>query len=764
MKILQILVLLLLCCSCVLAKKKSRSTYIIHVDHSSIPESFDDHSQWYHASLNSISPTAKMLYTYTNAIHGFSTTLTNEEVELLKKQPGILSVYLEARYELHTTRTPEFLGLEKYDAANGVIFPSSGSVGEVIIGVLDTGVWPESPSLDDAGLGPVPSTWKGECETGTNFTSSNCNRKLIGARFFCKGYEEAFGPIDETSESKSPRDDDGHGTHTSTTAAGAPVSNASLFGYATGTARGMAQKARIAAYKICWTGGCFGSDIMAAMDKAIADGVNVMSMSIGGGTTDYYRDTVAIGAFKAAAQGILVSCSAGNAGPYPGSLSNVAPWITTVGAGTLDRDFPTYITLGNGNNYSGVSFYSNKPLPNTLLPLVYGGNVSNSSSGSLCMADSLIPSKVAGNIVVCDRGGNSRVQKGVVVKDAGGLGMILSNTETYGEELVGDAQLLPSADVGAKIGGVIKNYISSNPKPTATISPGHTQLGVQPSPVVAAFSSRGPNSITPEILKPDIIAPGVNILAGWTGAVGPTGLHDDNRRVSFNIISGTSMSCPHVSGLAALVKAAHPGWSAAAIKSALMTTAYTTYKNGETLQDVATGTPATPFAFGAGYVDPVAALDPGLVYDVTVEDYVDFFCALNYSSAQIKLITNKDVACDSSKQYRLQDLNYPSFAVPLETASDRKGGEGVQTSIKYTRTLTNVGDPATYKISLYSETQSVKMSVEPGSLSFSKAYEKKSYTVTFNATSMPSGTTSFARLEWSDGKHTVGSPIALTWT
>ncbi|KAM7266416.1 hypothetical protein ACFE04_004313 [Oxalis oulophora] len=757
MKILQTLALFLLCVSCVIAKKK---TYIIHMDHSSIPESFNDHSQWYDASLKSISETAEMLYTYENVIHGFSTTLTKYEVELLKKKPGILSVLPEARYELHTTRTPEFLGLGKDESA----LPSSGSVHEVIIGVLDTGVWPESPSLHDTGLGPVPSTWKGACETGTNFTLSNCNNKLIGARYFYKGYEAAFGPIDESSESKSPRDDDGHGTHTSTTAAGTAVPKASLFGYAEGTARGMAPQARLAVYKICWLGGCFGSDIMAALDKAVADGVNVISMSIGGGTTDYYRDNVAMGAFRAAAQGIVVSCSAGNSGPYSGSLSNVAPWLTTVGAGTLDRDFPTYITLGNGKNYSGVSFYNGKPLPNKLLPLVYGGSVSNTSSGTLCMDDSLIASKVAGKIVVCDRGGNSRVQKGVVVKDAGGLGMILTNTDSYGEELVGDAQLLPSAAVGEKMGNLIKNYISSDPNPTGTISRGYTQLGVQPSPVVAAFSSRGPNPITPEILKPDIIAPGVNILAGWTRATGPTGLHDDDRRVDFNIISGTSMSCPHVSGLAALIKSAHPRWSSAMIKSALMTTAYTKYKSGETLQDVSTGTPATPFDFGAGHVNPVSALNPGLVYDSTVDDYLHFFCALNYSSSEIKLITNKDFTCDSKKQYRLQDFNYPSFAVPFETASDRRGGEGVQTTIEYSRTLTNVGPPGTYKVTLSSETQSVKMLVKPESLSFSKADEKKTYTVTFTATSMPSGTSSFARLEWSDGKHIVGSPVAFSWT
>ncbi|KAK6938611.1 PA domain [Dillenia turbinata] len=653
-----------------------KKTYIVHMDKSSMPTAYTDHFQWYDSSLKSVSQSADMLYTYNNVVHGFSVRLTPDEANSLQNQLGILSVLPELKYELQTTRTPDFLGLGQYDAR----FPSSGSVSEVIIGVLDSGIWPELKSYDDTGLGPVPSGWKGECEVGKTFNSSNCNRKLIGARYFSKGYEAAFGPIDETLESKSPRDDDGHGSHTSTTAAGSAVPGASLFEFAPGTARGMATHARIAAYKVCWLGGCFGSDIMAAMDKAVDDGVNVLSMSIGGGVADYDRDTVAIGAFAATEKGILVSCSAGNGGPTSESLSNVAPWITTVGAGTLDRDFPAYINLGSGTNFTGVSIYRGKQLPESLLPLVYAGNVSNNTRGNFCISGSLVPEKVAGKVVLCERGGNARVQKGLVVRDAGGAGMILANTEDFGEELVADAHLLPSAAVGQKAGDAIKSYIASETNPTATISSGGTKVKVEPSPVLAAFSSRGPNPITPEILKPDLIAPGVNILAGWTGAAGPTGLAEDKRRVSFNIISGTSMSCPHVSGLAALLKAAHPEWSPAMIRSALMTTAYTTYN------------------------------------------------------------------------------------VPLQTASGENGGGDVVTTVKFTRTLTNVGSSGTYQVSVSSEEKkAVNIVVEPQTLSFSSSNEKKSYTVTITAHSLPSGTTSFGRLVWSDGIHVVGSPIAFSW-
>ncbi|KAF5778848.1 putative cucumisin [Helianthus annuus] len=746
---------ILLGSSCYVSAEKQ--TYIVHMSHHHIPPSFNqDHTHWFDSSLKSVSPSAEMIYTYQNVIHGFSTRLTAQEAESLETLPGIISVLPELKYELHTTRTPEFLGLDQ----KSNLFPQSDGESDVVIGVLDTGVWPESKSFDDTGMGPAPSAWNGACEAGTNFTVSNCNRKLIGARFFAKGYEATLGPIDETKESRSPRDDDGHGTHTSTTTGGSVVAGANLLGYAPGSARGMASRARIAVYKVCWIGGCFSSDILAAMEKAITDNVNVLSLSLGGGTADYYRDSVAIGAFAAMEKGILVSCSAGNAGPTSYSLSNVSPWITTVGAGTLDRDFPAYVSLGNGRNYSGVSLYKGPTLPDKMLPFVYAGNASNSTSGALCMPGTLLPDKVKGKIVLCDRGVNARVQKGSVVKEAGGVGMVLTNTAANGEELVADAHMLPATTVGQKEGDEIRKYVISDSAPTAGILFQGTKLGIQPSPVVASFSSRGPNTITPEILKPDIIAPGVNILAGWSGAVGPTGLPDDTRRVEFNIISGTSMSCPHVSGLAALLKAARPEWSPAAIRSALMTTAYTAYKNGKIIEDLATGKPSTPFDHGAGHVDPVSAVNPGLVYDLTADDYFDFLCALNYTPAQIQVVTKRNTTCDTTKSYSIGNLNYPSFAVVVSSDSTGKTGSTV---VKHTRTLTNVGPASTYKVTTFSDSKGVQMSVVPNTLTFSKVNEKQSYTVTFTVGDMAAGSNAFGRIEWSDGKYVVGSPVAVSW-
>ncbi|CAA2980290.1 subtilisin-like protease SBT1.7 [Olea europaea var. sylvestris] len=760
-RLLPLVILLFLCHACVDADETNhqQKTYIIHMDKSDMPASFDDLEQWYDSSLKLVSASAEMLYTYNNVVHGYSARLTSEEARLLEEHPGVLSVQEEVQYELHTTRSPEFLGL-----LTDKTLPVSNRMSEVIIGMIDTGVWPESRSFHDKELSPVPRGWKGECEVGKTFYKSSCNRKLIGARYFSKGYEAERGPINETHVSKSPRDDDGHGTHTATTAAGSTVVGASLFGYAAGTAHGMAKYARLAVYKVCWLGDCLSSDILAGMEKAIEDGVNILSVSLGASTIDYFRDAIAIAAFTATSRGIFVSCSAGNDGPFHESLSNVAPWITTVGAGTIDRQFPAYITLGNGKKFTGSSLYSGKPLPSSFTPLVFAGNVNRTFDGNLCSPKSLIPGKVKGKIVICDRDGYGMASQGLAVKDAGGIGIIIANTEFDGRELVADAHFIPAATVTYTAGDIIKKYALTEPNPTATIATGYTKVGVQPSPVIALFSSRGPNPVTKDVLKPDLIAPGVEILAGWTRKVGPTELPEDTRQVDFNIISGTSMSCPHVSGLAALIKAAHPEWSPSAIRSALMTTAYNTYKNGQRIQDLATGLPATPYDYGAGHVDPTSALDPGLVYDATIDNYIDFLCAINYSSSMIKTITKQDHSCKNGKKYRVGDLNYPAFSVLFRMASGKGRKSSAPIVVKYTRTLTNVGNPATYKVSLSKETKAVKIMVEPKVLAFSKPNEKKRFTVTFTARSMPPGTTRFDYLKWMDGKHIVGSPIAFSWS
>ncbi|GAV68629.1 LOW QUALITY PROTEIN: Peptidase_S8 domain-containing protein/PA domain-containing protein, partial [Cephalotus follicularis] len=352
----------------------------------------------------------------------------------------------------------------------------------------------------------VPDSWKGACEAGTNFTSSSCNKKLIGARYFYNGYEVTLGPIDTSKESKSPRDDDGHGTHTSTTAVGSVIELTSLFDYTEGNARGSHVRESSGVQGVLnW--GCFSTDILASIDKAIEDAVNVMSISLGG--VNVMTRLQNRGCLLVDESGVRRAHN--NWSTHHSRLQNTINHI-------LGGDFPAYASIGNGQNYSGVSLYRGSELSGKLLPLIYAANASNSTNDNLCMTGTLTPDKVRGKVVLCDRGVNPRVQKGAVVKAVGGAGMVLSNTAAKGEELVADAHLLPATSVGQKSGDAIKKYISIESDPIVTILFEGTKVGVKPSPVVAAFSSRGPNSITPNILKPDLIAPGVNILAGWSGA------------------------------------------------------------------------------------------------------------------------------------------------------------------------------------------------------------------------------------------------------
>ncbi|KAG4942415.1 hypothetical protein JHK85_047061 [Glycine max] len=729
----------------------TKKTYIVHMKHRHDSTVHPTHRDWYTATLDS-SPDS-LLYAYTAAYNGFAATLDPQQAHALRASHSVLAVYEDTRYTLHTTRTPEFLGLQAHSTFWQDLHQASH---DVVIGVLDTGVWPESQSFDDSQMPQIPTRWRGNCESAPDFDPSLCNNKLIGARSFSKGYRMASSNARKTRDPATPRDLDGHGTHTASTAAGSAVANATLLGYATGTARGMAPQARVAAYKVCWTGGCFASDILAGMDQAIQDGVDVLSLSLGGSSSvPYYFDTIAIGAFAALERGIFVACSAGNTGPRGGSVANVAPWIMTVGAGTLDRDFPAYATLGNGKRFAGVSLYSGEGMGDEQVGLVYFSDRSN-SSGSICMPGSLDAESVRGKVVICDRGLNSRVEKGAVVRDAGGVGMILANTAASGEGLVADSHLVAAVAVGESAGDEIREYASLDPNPTAVLSFGGTVLNVRPSPVVAAFSSRGPNRVTAQILKPDVIGPGVNILAGWSGAVGPSGT-EDSRKTNFNIMSGTSMSCPHISGLAALLKAAHPDWSPSAIKSALMTTAYTNDNTESPIRDAkGEETISTPWAYGAGHVNPQKALSPGLVYDASTQDYIAFLCSLNYTVDHLRLVVKHPDANCSKKFADPAELNYPSFSLVF----------GSNKLLRYTRTLTNVGEPGSVYDLVLSVPSTVHVTVNPRRLQFRQLGESQTYTVTFlsNRTLNDSVTSDFGTIMWTNQLHQVRTPLAFTWT
>uniref|UniRef100_A0A1D1XWS4 Subtilisin-like protease n=1 Tax=Anthurium amnicola TaxID=1678845 RepID=A0A1D1XWS4_9ARAE len=756
-----------------------KRTYIVRVDGGAKPAAFPTHRHWYDAALSSATSSAtddldphpaSVIHTYASVFHGFSARLSPLAADSLRSHPGVVGVYPEQVRRPQTTRSPQFLGLKSADGAGLLAESDFGS--DLVIGVIDTGIWPERRSFSDRDLGPVPAKWKGQCVAGKGFPATLCSRKLIGARYFCGGYEATSGRMNESAEVRSPRDTDGHGTHTASIAAGRHVYPASTLGYARGVASGMAPKARLAAYKVCWAAGCFDSDILAAFDSAVSDGVDVISLSVGGVVVPYYLDSIAVGAFSAMEAGIFVSASAGNGGPGGLTVTNVAPWVTTVGAGSMDRDFPADVKLGNGVVVPGVSVYGGPGLsPGQLYPLIYAGSEGGDGySSSLCLEGSLNSGAVNGKIVVCDRGINSRAAKGEVVRKAGGVGMVLANGVFDGEGLVADCHVLPAAAVGAAGGDVIRRYIADAPPkspPTATIVFRGTRLGVRPAPVVAAFSARGPNPQSPEILKPDVIAPGLNILAAWPDGVGPAGIPSDRRRTEFNILSGTSMACPHVSGLAALLRAAHPGWSPAAIRSALMTTAYTRDNRAGTtslLLDESTGNASTAMDYGAGHVDPQKAMDPGLVYDAAAGDYVAFLCNLNYTQQHIRAITRRTADCNGARRAgHAGNLNYPSMSAVFVEDDGR-----ARVSTHFIRTVTNVGSSGSvYRASVNAPAGS-RVTVEPSQLVFRRAGQKLSFLVRVETAAkglkLSPGSCSIksGALTWTDGRHTVTSPIVVT--
>ncbi|KAJ4758221.1 Subtilisin-like protease [Rhynchospora pubera] len=605
------------------------------------------------------------------------------------------------------------------------------------------GVWPESDSFSDYGMSDVPIGWKGICQNDVN-TTFPCNKKLIGARYFNKGFEAVFGPLNISYQ--TPRDTNGHGTHTLSTAGGAFVANASVFGYGSGIAKGGSPHARVAAYKVCWPQ-CFDTDILAAFDAAISDGVHVLSISLGGIPSDYFSDGIAIGSFHAVKKGINVICSAGNSGPTAGSVTNVAPWIFTVGASTMDREFPAYVSFGKttlkGQSLSSTSLAVRK------YPTIFSTDAkaanATAENAQLCFIGSLDPAKVKGSIVICTRGINARVAKGEAVLQAGGVGMVLINSNITGNEIIADAHVLPATHITYSEGQILLSYIKPNSKELGYVTKPETVLNTKPAPFMASFSSQGPNPVTPDILKPDITAPGVSVIAAYSGAVSPTGLDDfDKRRVKFNSISGTSMSCPHISGVVGLLHTLYPHWSPAAIRSAILTTASITDNQGQKILNSSFVT-ATPFSYGSGHVNPNAAADPGLIYHLTATDYLNFLCSLGYNSSQLASF-DASYKCPLKPQ-DIKDFNYPSFTISQRNQS-----------VTVSRKVKNVGPAGTYTVTV-DEPSGIRVKVIPNSLKFGVGEEKK-FMVTFHVDT-PSSDYVFGSITWSDGTRHVRSPVAV---
>ncbi|KAL3845164.1 hypothetical protein ACJIZ3_002567 [Penstemon smallii] len=725
-----------------------RSSYIVHMDKSFMPKAFANHNHWYSSTINSLkSVTPKSLdqhkkplslvYTYDNAFHGFSAVLSKDELKALEKSPGFVSAYSDSNVKLDTTHTFKFLSLNPYTG----LWPASEYGKDVIVGVIDTGVWPESLSFKDDGMTAVPSRWKGSCEAGQEFNSSLCNNKLIGVKYFNKGVLAAKPNI--TLSMNSGRDTEGHGTHTSSTVGGNYVEGASYFGYASGTARGVAPRARLAMYKVIWDEGRYASDVLAGMDQAVADGVDVISISMGFDGVPLYQDPIAIASFGAMEKGVLVSSSAGNEGVI-GSLHNGIPWILTVAAGSIDRFFAGDLTLGNGITITGWTMFPASAIV-TNLPLIYNKTLSSCNS-----SDAL--STVGYGIVICENG-SAFNQIGYISKSNAAAAIFISDDP---ETFEFSDFTYPGVVISVKDAPILIDYVTKGVKPFASIKFQQTLVGTQPAPVVASYTSRGPAPSYPGVLKPDIMAPGSLVLASWIPNTATAFIGSNIALTSdFVAVSGTSMACPHASGIVALLRGAHPEWSPAAIRSSMITTANPFDNTNNYIRDSFFNYEiATPLAMGAGHVDPNRALDPGLIYDATPQDYVNLLCSMNYTRSQILTITRSSYKCSSLSS----DLNYPSF-IALYT-------NGTTNAVvrKFQRTVTNVGEGATsYKVQVVVPKGST-VSVYPTTLVFGRKYEKQSYSLTIQYNGSNTEAITHGSVIWveDNGKHVVRSPIVVS--
>ncbi len=717
--------------------------------------------------LGKAGPGAEEIYRYRYGLNGFAARMSVAQAQKLEHDPDVLTVWEDEIRPMATSHSPVFLGL--FDAVDGLRSVAGLDGDGIVIGVIDSGIAPEHPALKDTReadkprlcrsswadatlLGKwlcrryrklpevpefeAPEDWNGACESGEQFETTSCNNKLIGARWFIDGALET-GPIDE-DEILSPRDADGHGTHTATTAAG-NRSSASIFGTLIGDVEGMAPKARVAAYKACWLrpgdtrASCNTSDLARAIDAAVADGVDVISYSVGSSMSRVTApDDVAL--MAAAKAGVLAVVAAGNEGPNLGTIGSPAggPWVVTAAASSRDGEshveaFEISAPPVIAGRYATREAAFTPPLEDVdpiegSLVLVNDDDTALDSGATGSEADAcqalINDDEILGNIALIQRTGCRFDTMVANAADAGAVAAIVYNIAgdpivMHGESGLSD---IPALMMGQADANLILAEFDAGNDVSVILDKGFLLASNDSGDTMASFSARGPAPVA-DILKPDVTAPGINILAGFS----PDSAYSTAGE-NFAYLSGTSMSTPHVAGVAALIRQAHPDWSPATIKSALMTTARQDISSSGGIEN------ASPFDFGAGHIVPNSAIDPGLAYEITNDEYDAF-------------------AADMANEGR--QLNLPSVSLSQ-----------LANSQTVTRRVTNVHDESGSYLVEISPPPGMRVEVVPNSISLAPG-ESVTFAITISYESGPLDLWRFGSFTWRSADHVVYSPIAV---
>ncbi|KAI3863945.1 hypothetical protein MKW98_031537 [Papaver atlanticum] len=735
--LITLLSLLILSLVLPIAANPSAKSYIVYMGRSTKEQGDIEAAKLSHLTLlSSVIPSEAnerlfLKHVYHHSFKGFSAMLTENEASLLSESDEILSIFPDTELDLQTTRSWDFLESSSGMARNERLYPNGSN--DIIIGVIDSGIWPESPSFNDVGFSEVPSRWKGTCMEGNDFKKSDCNRKLIGAR--C--YDLTMPGSNNTSKSKqagSPRDETGHGTHVASIAVGNPVPNANYQGLARGLAKGGFPSSRFASYKVCSVEGCSGSAFLKAISDAVEDGVDIISISLG-----------------------LPVQANRDAGPIPYTVVNTAPWIFTIAASTIDRTFSPDIVLGNKKVIHGVGFNVTEDGLTKAYPLASGSDSAINSSSVKAARNSAPGSldfdKVKGKIILCmdDKGFQNITRDSKIgtalLSDAKGI--IFVDKATQYSSVLMEAELTFS-QVDNSAAAQILNYMKSTKNATATILPPVDILKLKPAPIIGDLSSRGPGNLTEGILKPDLAAPGIDILAAWPPIDDNTEGFTMGKPTEFAIKSGTSMACPHVSGASAYMKSVRPKWTPSMIRSAFMTTATITSNAGRPIM-TETDAFASPHEMGVGQMNPNSALHPGLIYETNTADYLKYLCYFGYQTKQVRSLFDPKFTCpaDSSEDL-ISDINYPSISIAK-----------LQGARTITRTVTNVGNKNSTYYAKVDSPDDLVVRVSPSKFVFSENYRKTSFEVSFDGKGATTKGYKFGSVTWSDGRHLVRLVFAV---